>query len=578
MTPTSTRLSWPTARSARWASGLVLWCYVALHLANHASGLVSLDWANALRGGVSALWHSLPGTALLYGAASTHAVLACAAVWQRRSLRMPWLEALRLVLGLCIPLLLVGHFVGTRWAFETTGTAPSYERMARALAQPENLVPQTLLLVAAWTHGCLGLHMALRMRAGWQRWQPLLLTAAVLLPVLAALGLLSMARELASHAAALPTSPSGPSGPTAQMAQMAQAARSAADASRLTDGLRWGWAVALLALLAARWAWHTVQRTRGGDPITLQYPDRAVQIPRGFTVLEASRAHGIAHLSLCGGRARCSTCRVRVDGPPGHLPAPGPEELATLQRVKAPSGVRLACQLRPQGPIHVTPLFQPHQAPPSARQGDERQGEERQVAILFVDLRRWSGMAERQWPFDLAWMLDQYFAQVGAAVQDSGGMANQFIGDSVMAIFGLETDLPTACQQAVQAAALIEQRMDAWSETLGAQFGLALDFGMGLHAGRVALGRVGYEDTTTFTAVGEVVNTASRLQDHSKVVGARLVMSLQAAQLAGVANALGAPEQVLVRGRSAPLQVLHVKQPSRWWGKVSNAGPQSASA
>ncbi|UCU99073.1 adenylate/guanylate cyclase domain-containing protein [Acidovorax radicis] len=562
MTRTATRPPWPTPRSARWGSGLVLWCYVAQHLGNHASGLVSLDLANTLRGGVSALWHSLPGTALLYGAALTHVVLACAAVWQRRRLRMPWVEALRLALGLCVPLLLVGHFVGTRWAFETMGAAPSYEHMARALARPENLVPQMLLLVMAWTHGCLGLHMALRMRPGWQRWQPVLLTGAVLLPVLAALGLLSMARELASHLQAWPTPPSG------------RTAQAAADASRLTDWLRWGWAAALLALLASRWAWHTWRQQRGGGGhITLHYPDRAVQVPRGFTVLEASRAQGIAHLSLCGGRARCSTCRVRVDGPAVHLPAPGPDERATLLRVQAPPGVRLACQLRPQGDLRVTPLFQPSQALPSARLGEERQ-----VAILFVDLRRWSGIAERQWPFDLAWMLDQYFGQVGAAVQDSGGMANQFIGDSVMAIFGLDTDLATACQQAVQAAVLIEQRMDAWSKTLDAQFGLALDFGMGLHAGRVALGRVGYEDTTTFTAVGEVVNTASRLQDHSKVVGARLVMSLQAARLAGVADVLGAPEQVQVRGRSVPLQVLHVKQPSRLWGKSLKAAEPRASA
>ena len=561
MTTLSARAYWPTTRSARLASGVVLWCYVALHLANHASGLVSLDAANTLRGGVSAVWHSLPGTALLYGAALTHVLLACAAVWQRRTLRMPWVDAMRVAMGLCLPLLIVGHFVGTRWAFETTGAAPSYQSMARFLSKPENLVLQMLLLVTAWTHGCVGLHIAFRARPGWQRWQPVLLTGAVVLPVLAALGLLSMARELASTLPSLPSLPTPSSGRTAQ---------AAADAQRLTDGLRWGWALALLALLASRGGWHTWRRLRGGGPITLHYPDHAVQIPRGFSVLEASRAHGIAHLSVCGGRARCSTCRVRVHGPAAHLPPPGRDELATLQRVQAPPGVRLACQLRPQGDIHVTPLFSPHPTQPAAHAGQERQ-----VAILFVDLRRWSGIAEGQWPFDLAWMLDQYFAQVGAAVQESGGLANQFIGDSVMAIFGLETDLPTACQQAVQAAALIEQRMDAWSETLNAQFGLALDFGMGLHAGRVALGRVGYEDTTTFTAVGEVVNTASRLQDHSKVVGARLVLSLQAAQLAGIADGLGTPEKVQVRGRTEPLQVLHVKQPSQLWGKPVQAKVQT---
>jgi len=136
----------------------------------------------------------------------------------------------------------------------------------------------------------------------------------------------------------------------------------------------------------------------------------------------------------------------------------------------------------------------------------------------------------------------------------------------VMAIFGLRTDLPTACRQAVQAAALIEQRMDAWNaESFATQFGHALDFGMGLHAGRVALGRVGWGDATTFSAVGEVVNTASRLQDHSKQAGTRLVLSLEAACLAGVADALGQPVPAAVRGRSQPLDVLHVPHPARQW-------------
>jgi len=215
----------------------------------------------------------------------------------------------------------------------------------------------------------------------------------------------------------------------------------------------------------------------------------------------------------------------------------------------------------------VTPLFQP-----GAAAAARPLGRERQVAVLFVDLRRWSGLAERQWPFDLAWVLDQYFDRVGAAVRDSGGLANQFIGDSVMAIFGLDTDLPTACAQAVRAAALIEQRMDAWGASFTDQFGQPLDFGMGLHAGTVAVGEVGFQDTTTFTAVGEVVNTASRLQDYSKVVSARLVLSLDAARLAGVADSLGVPEPVTVRGRSAPLQVLYVVHPAQQWGEPRFGG------
>ncbi|RYF07849.1 MAG: adenylate/guanylate cyclase domain-containing protein [Comamonadaceae bacterium] len=544
----------PTVRNLRWCSGLVMWVYVALHLCNHAAGLVSLDAAETLRRLLHGLWGTLAGTLLLYGAVVVHLCVAAVAVWQRRSLRMPAVEAVRLALGLCLPLLLAAHFAGTRWAQEWWGVDPSYARTVRALWSPGSITLQLLLLTTAWAHGCLGLYLAMRLRAGWRRQQPLLLTGAVLLPVLAALGLLAMAREIA--ASGLPA----PAGPTAEASQALR---------QLTDALRGWWVLALAALLAVRWAWDAARQWLGRGPLTLRYPGRVVQVPRGFSVLEASRAHGIEHLSLCGGRARCSTCRVRVQAPEDVLPPPGRDERLTLERVHAPPDVRLACQLRPRGDITVTPLFQA--AHPA---GASRQGEEREVAVLFVDLRRWSGLAERQWPFDLAWVLDQYFARVGAAVHDSGGLANQFIGDSVMALFGLETDLPTACRQAVQAAALIEQRMQAWSESFHAQFGQPLDFGMGLHAGRVAVGRVGYEDTTTFTAVGEVVNTASRLQDYSKVAEARLVLSLEAARLAGVAQALGTPVQVQVRGRSQPLDVLHVRHPSQHWGEPRSAVQQ----
>lgn len=538
----------PSVRNLRWSSGLVLWLYVALHLSNHAVGLVSLQAAEALRTAVHGAWATLAGTLLLYGAFATHLAMAVAALWQRRSLRMPALEAVRLVLGLCLPLLLAAHFTATRGAQEWFALDTSYGRIVPAIFSPRGITLQLLLLTVAWSHGCMGLHLALRARSGWQRWQPLQLAGAVLLPVLAALGLLAMGREIAWSGALAPPGPTAP--------------QSAAIGAVAQDIRIW-WLAALAALLAARGLRAALQRWRGGVRVELRYPGRTVQVPRGWSVLEASRAHSIAHLSLCGGRARCSTCRVRVQGDRGHLPPPNRDERRTLQRVKAPPDVRLACQLRPRGAIEVTPLFQPG----TGRLAAGRRGEERQVAVLFVDLRRWSGLAERQWPVDLVYVLDQYFALVGAAVRESGGLPNQFIGDSVMALFGLETDLDTACRQAVRAAVLIEQRMDVWSQGFEAQFGQPLDFGMGLHAGAVAVGQVGYEDTTTFSAVGEVVNTASRLQDYSKVAEARLVLSLDAARHAGVAEALGTPERVAVRGRSEPLAVLHVRRLSTLWGE-----------
>src|SRR5690349_13214100 len=107
-----------TRRDLRLASGIVLFTYVTLHLACHALGLVSLDIAERALRATVLLWQSPPGTLLLYGAAAVHVTLALLAVYERRTLRMPPLQALRIVLGITMPIALIGHFVATRYAFE----------------------------------------------------------------------------------------------------------------------------------------------------------------------------------------------------------------------------------------------------------------------------------------------------------------------------------------------------------------------------------------------------------------------------------------------------------------------------
>jgi adenylate cyclase len=530
----------PSQRNLRWGSGLLLFGYVAAHLLNHALGLVSLQWADAARRVVHALWGSLPGTVLLYGALLLHAALAFASLWERRSLRMPPLQGLRVALGFALPLLLALHVANTRLAHEVFALETRYAYVVNAMWHGDSTAMQLGLLTAAWLHGCVGLHLAWRARPGYRRHHHWLFAGAVLLPVLAVLGTVAMARELdLGPPLARPLTPD-------QSAAMGRAA----------VGVMLLHVAAVMLLLGARWlrARHALWRA-GGQWLVLSYPQRVVEVRPGYSVLEASRDHGIAHMALCGGRARCSTCRIRVRGPDEHLPAPSPDEQRTLQRVQAPPGVRLACQLRPRGAIEVVPLFT--QGLPAE---PERLGREREVAVLFVDLRRWSGLAETQWPHDLVYVLDRYFATVGEAVREAGGVPNQFIGDSVMALFGLHADLPMACRQAVDAACRIEARMAEWNRSFAQEFGQPLAFGMGLHAGLAAVAEVGYQDTTSVTAVGEVVNTASRLQDHSKLAQARLVLSRHAATLAGLSAGLGEAVSVEVRGRSQPLEVHCVRE------------------
>src|SRR5207245_10751779 len=113
-------------------------------------------------------------------------------------------------------------------------------------------------------------------------------------------------------------------------------------------------AAVLLARIARR-AW----RRRHGV-VRIGYADgRSVEVTPGTSVLEASRLAGIPHASVCGGRGRCSTCRIRVRGEVHSMDPPAEDEQLVLRRIGATSNVRLACQLRPRGAVEVTPLLPP---------------------------------------------------------------------------------------------------------------------------------------------------------------------------------------------------------------------------
>lgn len=193
---------WPKSRrDLRLASGLVLFVYVTLHLVSHSFGLVSLANAEAALRVTVRFWHSGLGTALLYGAAAVHVGLALLAFYERRTLRMPPAQALRIVLGLTMPVVLIGHFVATRYAFAAFGLPTDYQRVVASLWATHGQGRQLALLAPGWLHGCLGLTFAFGHRHLWRRLRFGLFGAALLLPVLAGLGFLTMGRELAEHRA-----------------------------------------------------------------------------------------------------------------------------------------------------------------------------------------------------------------------------------------------------------------------------------------------------------------------------------------------------------------------------------------
>ncbi|OLC37306.1 MAG: hypothetical protein AUH81_06465 [Candidatus Rokubacteria bacterium 13_1_40CM_4_69_5] len=543
-------MSTSLGRRLRLGAGLVLLTYLATHLSNHALGLISLGAMEAGRAWFLLLWRNPLATAALYSALVTHLLLGLWALYRRRHLRMPAWEATQLVLGLAIPPLLASHIVGTRVAHSFFDVTDSYTRVVLALwhQAPENGVRQAILLVIAWAHGCMGLHFWLRLRPGYRRVAGGLFAVGLLVPVLALLGFVQAGREIDL----LAREPGW-----TEAVVRATGARSAAEREAL-EHIRFriltGFGAALGLVLAARAARQLYERRRA---IRITYPgDRIVTVPQGLTVLEASRRAGIPHASVCGGRGRCSTCRVRIVGGLSSLPPASAAELRVLQRVGAPPNVRLACQLRPTADVSVVPVL-PATAGPSeaATQTDHRGGREQELAVLFADIRGFTWIAEHKLPYDVVFILNRYFEAVGAAISGAGGIANQFTGDGVMALFGVEAGPEEGCRQALVAAGEIVASLTGLNRQLGEELPAPLRVGIGIHVGPAIVGRMGYGPGVSLTAVGDTVHVASRLEQLTKEYGCTLVVSEQVALRAGLDPAPFPRHELTVRNRAGVLAV-----------------------
>jgi adenylate cyclase len=183
-------------RRLRLLSGLVMFAYIAIHLANHALGIISLSLAESGLRLEMAFWRTLTATLLLYGAATLHFSLALWTLYSRREWRLPWVEILRLASGFSFPLLLIGHAVTTRLGDTLFGITPTYGSIIGNLLMAGRQGMQLALLAPGWVHGCLGLWITLRRYHAMQKIKYWLIVLVVLVPVLAAAGFFRMATEV----------------------------------------------------------------------------------------------------------------------------------------------------------------------------------------------------------------------------------------------------------------------------------------------------------------------------------------------------------------------------------------------
>jgi adenylate cyclase len=539
----------------RLGSGIVLALYVTQHLINHGFGIVSIDAAEAYRKTVGAVFQTLPGLVLLYGSILFHSIIALRALYRHSNLRLPRWQALQLLLGLSILPLLVGHAVANRGFALLGDVDPNYFYVVTSISlKPVFLVKLLILIAIIWIHLLIGLHFWLRIKQNYRRYLPLTYAIAVLVPVIAYIGIYRMLREASAWL-----------NDTDRLDQIYAANilmnPKEVDLLRALEAQSWIFMSVLLVLvLIARKLRLWRQARRGSYRIT-HTEHGEINSLQGLSLLEALRQARIPHASVCGGRARCTTCRVRVSHGLAGLPAANDLEARALTRIKAGKDVRLACQLNPRSDLSITPLVMANQPLATTLHSGGVEGHEEYVVAMFVDMRGSTSLGERILAYDVVFILNRLFTELSKALAASNGHYAQFAGDGLMALYGLAPDRKQyACRDALAGAADMLRRVEKLNQQLQQEFNESVKIGIGIHGGDAIVGTMGPPRTPLLTAVGDNINIAARLEAKTKELDCDLIVSVATLDAEDIDYERDNVNEVDVRGRNNRVQVCRLKR------------------
>ncbi|MEM8732334.1 MAG: adenylate/guanylate cyclase domain-containing protein [Pseudomonadota bacterium] len=539
------------ATQLRIASGLILFVHATLHFLNLGLAFVSVEAAAAMQLVREAVQHSAPGTIVIYAALVTHLTLALARLVQVQKFRMPLSTWIQYLSGLAIPILLIPHVTFVRPATEIFEVDVEIGFISGLIWGTWAGWKQGLLLVLVWLHACIGIFMWLRNANWWVRWEPAMAAFAAFVPSWALAGYASEGRRVAALLADPATRRE------VQTAYNWPDPGAMATIADLRDATFMAFYIALAAAVLA-WALRRILTRRGKIEITYRRGP-VVKSARGASLLDISRANGIPHAALCGGRGRCSTCRVIIEDGAEHLAPPSEAELKTLASANAPANARLACQIRPTEPMTVFRVFRGDGVRDRAHAS---QGEERRLAILFLDIRGFTARTAGQYPYDVVFLLNRFFDAVVPQITGNHGTVDKYLGDGLLAIFDEKTPEASA-RKAIQACAGIGSALATFNTTLKSEGIAPIDIGMGLHLGDLVLGEIGAADHAPRTIIGDTVNAASRLEGETKTMKVELLVSGSVLEAAGHDIAFLPMVSMTLRGRDEPLEALPVARASR---------------
>jgi len=269
------------------------------------------------------------------------------------------------------------------------------------------------------------------------------------------------------------------------------------------------------------------------NPMTLEFVNEAViNIEKDQTILQASLSANIAHYHICGGNARCSTCRVLVIEGMENLSPMNNKEIALRERKKFTEDVRLACQTRvTSGKVKLRRIIRDEEDRKLYVDGESAAayqsiGEEKELVLFFLDIRNFTPFIENYLPFDVIHIMRRLTSLFSSVINSFKGKIIETPGDGIYAVFGFDEDINSAAENAYNAANKIMGELIILNENyITRYFEHEIEVGIGINAGVVLIGTKGYNNIGSMMVMGFPVVVAARLEELTKELNNNFLVS-----------------------------------------------------
>ena len=264
-----------------------------------------------------------------------------------------------------------------------------------------------------------------------------------------------------------------------------------------------------------------------------QTDNKKISASRDSTILEATLEAKINHMHVCGGNARCSTCRVYViEGLNNFLPR-NEREKQIAEKLGFPENIRLACQTKISGDITIRrPVVDKLDVEIISKQFEDasgtKLGKEKDLAILFTDIENYTQFAEALPPYDVVHVLNRYYQKMNENIVQHKGIISDVAGDGILALFGVIGDSKNPVLDAINAVRKMHTALIEFNKYLNQMYDRSFGIRAGINFGKVIVGNFDTGMMKKISAIGDTVNLASRIENANKDFGTQLLISQSA--------------------------------------------------